>query len=55
MKYFQLLQKKPNFVSSRKMPYVPSDDNHQSPIDVQINSRAQVEKGLYNKWKNGKM
>ena len=38
MKYFQLLWKKSNFVSSRKQPRVSSDYNLQSPVDVQISN-----------------
>ena len=38
MKYFQLLWKKSNVVSSRKQPRVFSDYNLQSPVDVQISN-----------------
>ena len=35
MKYFQLHQKKSNFVSSSKQPHVSSGYNLQSPVDIQ--------------------
>ena len=40
MKYFQLLWKNSNFVSSRKQPRVSSDYNLQSPVDIQISNHV---------------
>ena len=40
MKYFQLPQKKSNFVASRKQPHGHSDYNLQSPADVQISNHV---------------
>ena len=37
-RYFQLLQKKSNCVSSRKQPHAPSECNLQSPVDVEISN-----------------
>ena len=39
MKHFQLLQKKSNFVFSRKQTHFPSDYNLYPPVDVQISNR----------------
>ena len=53
MKYFQLLQTKSNFVSSRKQPHVPLDYNLQSLVDVQISNHIFKQKRDYKT--NGKI
>ena len=53
MKYFLLLQKKSNFISSRKQPHVPPDYNFQSPIDVQVSNNMFKQKRDYKA--NGEM
>ena len=40
MEYFQLLQEKTSFVSSRKQPHVPSDYNLYSSIDFQVSNHV---------------
>ena len=46
MKYFQVLQKRSNFVFSRKQSHVLFDYNFQSPVDVQISNHELKQKGI---------